>query len=199
VKKSFGSKRRDKLVDELRKWNADLRMCIEKSEVPVEDESRRVQNLTRRFNPKRCNLVREWMASLHRALSSGVNCVCSCPHEVAVQLDWPAYESDKFKAIQIAMSYQTDQRPELSGSCWRKLHVEPAGAEALAVSGGLLSLFPLASSPSSLSPSAGTQTIVCPKPSMRTRISRTKFFRSFSKHHTSSEDGVTGQFPRPHG
>ncbi|RYP55837.1 hypothetical protein DL771_012304 [Monosporascus sp. 5C6A] len=69
VKRSFGAKRREKLIGDLRHWNEDLRRCLEKPEVPVEDETPKVQALKNRFNPKRCNLIPQ-QPSLYMALSA---------------------------------------------------------------------------------------------------------------------------------
>ncbi|OIW26836.1 hypothetical protein CONLIGDRAFT_717050 [Coniochaeta ligniaria NRRL 30616] len=187
VKRSFGSKRREKLVDDLRKWNDDLRMCLETPEVPAEDEGRKVQDLKRQFNPKRCNLIREWMRSFHRALSSGVNCVCSTPHEVTVELDWTAYATEKPREIQIAMSYRAEETLAMAPDSWRKLLVTLENHEAAASTAQQSSFATLASS--SMGPPPEPQTVQPPTSSIRAKMSKIKFF------HSSLTSGISSQLP----
>ncbi|RYP69215.1 hypothetical protein DL769_005330 [Monosporascus sp. CRB-8-3] len=118
VKRSFGAKKREKLIGDLRHWNEDLRRCLEKPEVPVEDETPKVQELKHRFNPKRCNLIRECVKSLHRALLSGFDCTCSPPHEATLNLDWTACESDAPRVFHVALSYRSDLGPNQTASSW---------------------------------------------------------------------------------
>ncbi|RYP52481.1 hypothetical protein DL768_002308 [Monosporascus sp. mg162] len=55
VKHSFRIKRRTKIIEDLRHWNEDLRRSLEKPEVCAEDDSRKVQDLKRRFNIQHCS------------------------------------------------------------------------------------------------------------------------------------------------
>ncbi|KAJ5173649.1 uncharacterized protein N7500_001580 [Penicillium coprophilum] len=125
VKHSLGTKKRNKVVEELRHWNEDLRRSVEKPELPAEDDTGKVQNLKRRFNIERCNSIRQCLSSLHRALEVGFRCACSPPHQAAIDLDWEAIESQTAKSLKVALSYgpnsQTPNLPHL----WRKFHVTP--------------------------------------------------------------------------
>ncbi|RYP17413.1 hypothetical protein DL765_004543 [Monosporascus sp. GIB2] len=58
VKHSFSIKKRNKVIEDLRHWNEDLKRALEKSEVCAEDDSRKVQDLKRRFNIQHCSLIR---------------------------------------------------------------------------------------------------------------------------------------------
>jgi hypothetical protein len=122
VKHSLSTKKRNKVVEDLRNWNDDLRRSLEKSEVPAEDDSRKVQDLKRRFNLQRCDSIRRCLRSLHRALESGFHCACLPPHQAAIDLDWTAYESDTAKPFKVAISYGTGSQATKQLS-WRKLRI----------------------------------------------------------------------------
>ncbi|KAJ5727675.1 hypothetical protein N7493_005495 [Penicillium malachiteum] len=118
VKHSFSTKKRNKVVEDLRNWNDDLRRSLEKPEIPAEDDSIKVEYLKRRFNIQRCDSIRLCLASLHRALEYGFSCPCSPAHEAGIYLDWEAYESSESKPFKVAVSYATP----LHQSCsWQKL------------------------------------------------------------------------------
>lgn len=110
------------MIDDLRKWNEDLRRSLEKPEVPAQDDSRKVEDLKRRFNPARSNAIRQCLASFHRALEFGFRCGCSTPHQAAIDLDWASYESDSAKTIKVAVSYETSSHSQGLGT-WRKLGI----------------------------------------------------------------------------
>ncbi|KAJ5471026.1 hypothetical protein N7530_008383 [Penicillium desertorum] len=120
VKHALSASKRKKVIEDLRNWNKDLERCVEKPEVPAEDDSGKVRDLKRRFNIQRSDSIRNCLSSLHRALESGFCCACSPPHQAAIDLDWAAYESDTAKPLKVAVSYGTISH--LPGS-WRKLQV----------------------------------------------------------------------------
>ncbi|KAF9641769.1 hypothetical protein BFW01_g1752 [Lasiodiplodia theobromae] len=129
VKYSLSAKRRDKVVEDLRHWNEDLRRLLENSEVPAEDDSRKVQDLKCRFDVQRCNSIRKCLSSLHRALESGFRCVCSPPHQAAIDLDWTTHESDTAKPFKVAISYGTNSQLPKGPDSWRKLRITPETPE----------------------------------------------------------------------
>ncbi|KAL6359035.1 hypothetical protein LRP88_09233 [Fusarium phalaenopsidis] len=88
VKRSFATKKNRSLIDDLRKWNQDLRNCLERTEVSAEDDTRQVQALIKGFNLKHCDSVRACLKSFHRALRSALQCSCSSSHQAAIDLDW---------------------------------------------------------------------------------------------------------------
>lgn len=154
MKHSFSIRKRKKVIDDLRRWNDDLRRAVEKPEMPAEDDSGTVQKLKRRFNIERCNSIRQCLSSLHRALERGFGCACSPPHQAAIDLDWETIESSEAKSFKIALSYGThSQTPQLL-DIWRKLHVTPHSPSKISSSVPNLQIPPptpvRASSPSSL-------------------------------------------------
>lgn len=123
MKHSLSTSKRNKIVTGLRQWNEDLRRSLEKTEVPANDDSRKVQELKRRFSIQRCSSIRQCLDALHRALGAGLCCTCPTPHQAAIDLDWATYESDTAKGFKVAISYgATLQAPQLPHS-WRKLQV----------------------------------------------------------------------------
>ncbi|PMD20205.1 hypothetical protein NA56DRAFT_660087 [Hyaloscypha hepaticicola] len=123
VKHGLNSKKRNKVVEDLRHWNDDLRRSLEKPEVPAEDDSRKVEDLKRRFNIQRSNSTRKCLSSLHRALKFGFRCACSPPHQAAIDLDWVAYESDTAKTFKVSVSFGKNSQPTQGLCSWQKLRV----------------------------------------------------------------------------
>ncbi|EFQ96821.1 hypothetical protein MGYG_08744 [Nannizzia gypsea CBS 118893] len=121
VKNSVSTRKRNKLVDDLRHWNEDLRNALEKAEIPAEDDSGKVQDLRRCFSLQRCDSIRQCLGSLHHALRSRFQCACPTPHQAAINLDWPAYEADVNKPFKVAISYHPSAPPQHPIS-WRELH-----------------------------------------------------------------------------
>ncbi|KAI8691968.1 hypothetical protein NCS56_00191100 [Fusarium sp. Ph1] len=124
VKRSFATKKNRSLIDDLRKWNQDLRNCLERTEVSAEDDTRQVQALIKGFNLKHCDSVRACLKSFHRALRSALQCSCSSSHQAAIDLDWNLGPLRSPWIFSAGLSYET--RPELPHS-WRKFHVTPKG------------------------------------------------------------------------
>lgn len=130
MKRSFASKKRDKIIDDLRKWNQDLRNCLERSEVPAQDNSRVVQELRNRFNRKKCDSIRSCLRSFHRALGSGLNCGCLSSHEATIDLDWDSEQSGSALWVFTAgLSYETIPGSPSSMRSWRKFRVTAEKAE----------------------------------------------------------------------
>ncbi|KAJ5435680.1 hypothetical protein N7445_006565 [Penicillium cf. griseofulvum] len=134
VKHSFSTKKRNKVVEDLRHWNEDLRRSVEKPEVPAEDDTGKVQYLKRRFDIERCNSIRQCLSSLHRALDFGFRCACSPPHQAAIDLDWEVIESNAAKPFKVAFSYGTNSQTPQLPDLWRKLHVTPHAPNKIASS-----------------------------------------------------------------
>ncbi|KAM0418720.1 hypothetical protein ACHAPT_012318 [Fusarium lateritium] len=124
VKRSFASKKTRSLIDDLRKWNEDLKNCVEQTEVSAEDDTRQVQALIRGFNPKHCESIRSCLRSFHRALRSALQCKCVSYHEATIDLDWNSGPLRSPWVFTAGLSYETC--PE-SAHLWRKFHVTPGG------------------------------------------------------------------------
>ncbi|KAI0415958.1 hypothetical protein F5X98DRAFT_206244 [Xylaria grammica] len=122
VKNSLNTRKRNRLLEDLKHCNEDLRRVVEKAELPEEADSSKIQELKLRFNPQRCSSIRKCLTSLHRALGAGLSCACPSPHQAAVDLDWEAYESDKTRVYKVAVSYNGISRPPPH---WKKLHIAP--------------------------------------------------------------------------
>ncbi|KAK0711814.1 hypothetical protein B0H67DRAFT_491356 [Lasiosphaeris hirsuta] len=109
VKRTFKRSRRRELIDGLRKWNGELDDLFQgRPEVPSTSVGKAAQGLIRRFDPKRCNVIRGQMSSFYRALSSGMGCICLQPHEVVIGLDWSVYEAESSMRIPMAISCGTN-------------------------------------------------------------------------------------------
>ncbi|KAI0490376.1 hypothetical protein F4859DRAFT_520195 [Xylaria cf. heliscus] len=125
VKYSLGTKKRNKILETLRNGNEDLRRVVEKSELPEEADSSKIQELKLRFSPQRCASIRKSLSSLHRALGASLCCACPSPHSAAIDLDWEAYESDKTQIYKVAVSYRKATQPPQLIDSWKKLHITP--------------------------------------------------------------------------
>ena len=170
MKHSLSTKKRNKVVEDLRHWNEDLRRSLEKPEVPAEDDSRKVQDLKRRFNIQRCNSIRQCLSSLHRALKSGFRCACSPPHQAAIDLDWAAYESDTAKTFKAAVSYGTNSQPPQGLCSWQKLRITSETPTKM-----------VDSVPELLTPSPPPARAPSPTSSLRSKAVHFKFVRSLSR------------------
>ncbi|KAI8632050.1 hypothetical protein F5Y19DRAFT_422953 [Xylariaceae sp. FL1651] len=125
VKHSLNTKKRNKVLESLRHWNEDLRRVVEKTELPEEADSNKIQELKLRFSPQRCSAIRKCLGSLHRALGAGLCCACPSPHQAAVDLDWESYESNETQAYKVAVSNKENTLPSRHVSSWKKLHITP--------------------------------------------------------------------------
>ncbi|KAI0538722.1 hypothetical protein GGR58DRAFT_283322 [Xylaria digitata] len=125
VKNSLNTRKRNKILENLRHWNEDLRRVVEKTELPEEADTSKIQELKLRFSPQRCSSIRKYLTSLHRALGAGLCCACSSPHQAAVDLDWETYESDEAQIYKVAVSYKERSQTSQHVDSWKKLHITP--------------------------------------------------------------------------
>ncbi|KAL1895592.1 hypothetical protein Sste5346_005061 [Sporothrix stenoceras] len=123
---AISSRRRKATIRLLKELNEQLCDCLqmETSEMKAEDDDVVVLSLIKRFNIKHCDALRLCLASLHRALASGLVCACEVPHHAALDLDWHLDRSAMSPDLTIAFSYQ-DLR-NTSAPCWRKLLATPS-------------------------------------------------------------------------
>jgi hypothetical protein len=125
VKRSFSTKERKALIDQLQYWNTALKNCFERPEVPAEDEDTKVQELQARFNPKHCDSIRENVQAIHGVLKDGWNCMCPCSHHAAIDLDWQPEMPTLPSVFDIALSFQdTSTQKAAAKYCWRKLQIK---------------------------------------------------------------------------
>ena len=125
MKRSFSTKERKALIDQLQYWNTALKNCFERPEVPAEDEDTKVQELQARFNPKHCDSIRENVRAIHGVLKDGWNCMCPCSHHAAIDLDWQPEKPTLPSVFDIALSFQdTSTQAAAAKYCWRKLQIK---------------------------------------------------------------------------
>ena len=126
VKRSFNSKERKSLIDDLQYWNSALKNSFEKLEIPSDDSDPIVQELQARFNPKHCDFIREHARAIHRALEAGWNCACLPPHRATLDLDWH-YDRPVVPAVfNLTLSFRkslSSQDPP-GQECWQRIWIK---------------------------------------------------------------------------
>ncbi|PTB65074.1 hypothetical protein BBK36DRAFT_1169850 [Trichoderma citrinoviride] len=74
VKRSFRTKKCDKMIRDLRSWNDDLRHLVQSASaaetLPTDEKSYAIQRVRRLYNRGNCESVRTTLRSLHRALQA---------------------------------------------------------------------------------------------------------------------------------
>jgi hypothetical protein len=124
VKHSLGTKKRNKCIADLRHWNEDLSRALVHPEVPSRDNTSKVRELKLGFNLGRCDVIRQHLKSLHKAISAGLTCNCSSSHQAAIDLNWEASVLKGVYHCNITISYEnTSHSPENSNS-WQKIRVK---------------------------------------------------------------------------
>ncbi|CAJ2511462.1 Uu.00g070870.m01.CDS01 [Anthostomella pinea] len=88
VKRSFGRRERQQLVDELQYWNTSLKNVFEKAEVVSDESDPLVEEIQARSNPKHCDTVRRNARIFHDALAKSWECTCKEGHDGRLQLNW---------------------------------------------------------------------------------------------------------------
>ncbi|OCL12217.1 hypothetical protein AOQ84DRAFT_386279 [Glonium stellatum] len=180
VKRSFRTKERQALVDQLQYWNTALKNCFEKPEVPAEDEDTKVQELQARFNLKLCDSVRENVQAIHEVLKDSWNCVYPCPHYAAIDLCWQPKEPAAPSVFDMALSFRDISTREATGEVrWRKLQIK---AEKTDLDSGLPPTLPVPSPQSSRAPS--------PTPSTGSKKSNLHLFHGRRKNEKSKQATV---------
>ncbi|KAL7802071.1 hypothetical protein V8C44DRAFT_370729 [Trichoderma aethiopicum] len=89
VKRSFRTKRCDKIIRDLRSWNDDLRHLIQSASqtLPPDAGNYAVQRVRRLYNRGNCESVRTTLRSLHRALREGLVGDGAGGHQVCIELN----------------------------------------------------------------------------------------------------------------
>ncbi|KAI0548224.1 hypothetical protein F4679DRAFT_574331 [Xylaria curta] len=122
VKNSLNTKKRNRILENLRNLNEDLRRVVEKPELPEEVDSSKIQELKLSFSPQQCSSIRKCLISLHRALGASLRCACPSPHQAAVDLDWESCKSNETQIYKVAFSYKGNTN---TSQYWEKLHITP--------------------------------------------------------------------------
>ncbi|KAK6834322.1 hypothetical protein PG987_009016 [Apiospora arundinis] len=89
VKRGFGRSSRQRLIDDLQKWNTALRACFEKSEVPLNFDvpCSTLETIRTKFNPQWCNEIRRQASQVHDAVAKSWQCQCRA-HQANLKLLW---------------------------------------------------------------------------------------------------------------
>jgi hypothetical protein len=124
VKHSLGTKKRNKCIADLRHWNEDLSRALVHPEIPSRDNTSKVRELKLGFNLVRCDVIRQHLKSLHKAIGAGLSCNCSSSHQAAIDLNWEASVHKGVYHCNLTISYEnTSHSPENSNS-WQKIRVK---------------------------------------------------------------------------
>lgn len=125
MKRSFGSKRRKQIFDQLHQWNVALQNCgLERREVEHDSANHFVNHVRSQFRDDTCTAIRTAASALHRALKSSLCCTCSESHLGNLELDWYKVEhSGLSPTFTIAVSSTPSQTLQASqnGSRWTAL------------------------------------------------------------------------------
>ncbi|KAK8136615.1 hypothetical protein PG984_004555 [Apiospora sp. TS-2023a] len=89
VKRSFGTSSRQKLIQELQFWNNALKVCFEKSELPLDSDTPNltVESIRAKFNSQWCNEIRTQASHIHEAVAKSWRCQCG-DHQASLKLLW---------------------------------------------------------------------------------------------------------------
>jgi hypothetical protein len=159
IKRSFSRKERQSLIDELQYWNNALKNCFEKQEIPSDEGDRRIQELQARFDPKKCDAIRENARAIHEAIQSGWGCACPQSHGGSIYVDWHNEKALDPAVFNLALSCRKAQNGLLSPAdeCWQKILIRIEKAATQLPSPALVSITPpvtLVGDPANRSPSS---------------------------------------------
>ncbi|KAL6895399.1 hypothetical protein HDV57DRAFT_8265 [Trichoderma longibrachiatum] len=89
VKRSFRTKKCDKMIRDLRSWNDDLRHLVQSASqtLPPDEGNYAIQRVRRLYNGGNCESVRTTLRSLHRALREGLVGDGAGGHQVCIELN----------------------------------------------------------------------------------------------------------------
>lgn len=174
VKRGFGKKERQNLIDELQYWNNALKNCFERQEIPSDEGGRSVQELKAQFDQTQCDAIRENARAVHKALQSGWGCVCPKPHGGNLHLEWHNGNMAAPAVFKMALSYRKAQngQPCTSDEFWKNILVQIEDAATQLPP-------PVPDSPTS--PAVNAPAVCSSSPSRRT-----KFVQSLGLDHAST-------------
>jgi hypothetical protein len=94
------------LLNDLQMWNASLKHCFERLEVPWTESvhDRAVLALHNLFKPERCDKAIEDVQILHETLSASWNCTCALLHEGRLRMNWHAKKMFPPPRLEMALS-----------------------------------------------------------------------------------------------
>ena len=94
------------LLNDLQMWNASLKHCFERLEVPWTESvhDRAVLALHNLFKQERCDKAIEDVQILHETLSASWNCTCALLHEGRLRMNWHAKKMFPPPRLEMALS-----------------------------------------------------------------------------------------------
>lgn len=105
MKGTFRTKRREQVLEDLRKFNRDLSACgLQRREMLPNTENRVVERLRRTFNAEMTVAMRKNIQGLHKAIETGLGCACSHGHKGNFRLSWHKDKPLKLTSFQMALS-----------------------------------------------------------------------------------------------
>jgi hypothetical protein len=89
VRRGFGRSSRQRLITELQFWNDALKNCLDKTELPLDNDTptSAVESIRVKFSPAECNKVRQRALQIHRAMSRAWQCD-SHEHQGNLKISW---------------------------------------------------------------------------------------------------------------
>jgi len=89
VKRTLDKSARQALIKELSYWNNALRLCFEKTEVPLGSDmpNSTLDSVQARFNPRMCTKIRGQVRQVHGVVSQAWSCQ-SHTHMGNLRLSW---------------------------------------------------------------------------------------------------------------
>lgn len=124
VRRSFGRSSRQKLVEELQFWNDALKLCLEKSEVPLDSDT---PNLTLAaikgtFSAQSCAATRDQASRVHDAVLRSWRCQ-SHSHRGNLELAWHTDRPSKPGRFNVLLSY-LESSADVPLELWQQLFID---------------------------------------------------------------------------
>ncbi|ETS03700.1 hypothetical protein M419DRAFT_74517 [Trichoderma reesei RUT C-30] len=149
VKRSFRTKKCDKMIRDLRSWNDDLRHLVQSAaaaEPRPPDESHAIQRVRRLYNRGNCESVRRTLRSLHRALQAGLLGDGDACHQVCIELN--SLHAGGFPLLTFRIGVLHGADGVESSAAWKLFYAAGEAAQGSSVSDS--QPYPFPSRPSTL-------------------------------------------------
>lgn len=137
MKRSFGRSSRQKLIEQLQFWNDALKLCFEKSEIPLDSDTPNstLASIKGTFDAQSCVAIREQVGRMHdRVLSSWR---CGCPdHKANLRLTWHTDGLPEPRKFNVLLSYlQASTSDHVPSDVWQQFlfEVEDPSKQAMEV------------------------------------------------------------------
>ncbi|TFB06408.1 hypothetical protein CCMA1212_001372 [Trichoderma ghanense] len=136
VKRSFRTKKCDKMIRDLRSWNDDLRHLVQSSasaepSLPPGHENYAIQRVRRLYNRSNCESVRQTLRSLHRALREVVVGDGAGGHQVCIELTGLHAGGFPLLTFRIGVLHEVDG---MESAAWKLFYAAGEAAQGNSVS-----------------------------------------------------------------